>query len=70
MLGDRGVCGSAGAACHRGRPSHVFAAMGLPKPWLDGALRLSFSPESTREEADNLVEALKGAADSLFTTLS
>ena len=70
VLGDRGVCVSSGSACHRGRPSHVFAAMGLPKPWLDGALRLSFSPESTREEADNLVEALKGAADSLFTTLS
>ena len=70
VLGDRGVCVSSGSACHRGRPSHVFAAMGLPKPWLDGALRLSFSPESTREEADNLVEALKGAVDSLFTTLS
>ena len=70
VLGDRGVCVSSGSACHRGRPSHVFAAMGLPKPWLDGALRLSFSPESTREEADNLVEALNGAVDSLFTTLS
>ncbi len=70
VLGDRGVCVSSGSACHRGRPSHVFAAMGLPKPWLDGALRLSFSPDSTREEADKLVSALKDAADSLFTTLS
>ena len=70
VLGDRGVCISSGSACHKGKPSHVFAAMGLPKPWLDGALRLSFSPESTREEADALVLALKEAADSLFTTLS
>ena len=70
VLGDRGVCVSSGSACHRGRPSHVFAAMGLPKPWLDGALRLSFSPESTREEADALASALRDAADSLFTTLS
>ena len=70
VLGDRGVCVSSGSACHKGRPSHVFAAMGLPKPWLDGALRLSFSPETTREEADALVRALKEAADSLFTTLS
>lgn len=70
VLGDRGVCVSSGSACHRGKPSHVFAAMGLPKPWLDGALRLSFSPDSTREEADALADALRDAADSLFTTLS
>lgn len=70
VLGDRGICVSSGSACHRGKPSHVFAAMGLPKPWLDGMLRLSFSPDSTREEADALVSALKDAADSLFTTLS
>ena len=70
VLGDRGVCVSSGSACHKGKPSHVFAAMGLPKPWLDGALRLSFSPETTREEADALARALKEAADSLFTTLS
>ena len=70
VLGDRGVCVSSGSACHKGKPSHVFAAMNLPKPWLDGALRLSFSPDSTREEADALVRALKDAADSLFTTLS
>ena len=70
VLGDKGVCISSGSACHKGRPSHVFAAMNLPKPWLDGALRLSFSPDSTREEADTLVRALKDAADTLFTTLS
>ena len=70
VLGDQGVCISSGSACHKGKPSHVFPALGLPKPWLDGALRLSFSPDSTRDEADRLVSALKGAADRLFTTLS
>ena len=70
VLGDRGVCVSSGSACHRGKPSHVFAAMRLPKPWLDGALRISFSPDSTREEADRLVSALAEAAGTLFTTLS
>ena len=70
VLGDRGVCVSSGSACHKGRPSHVFAAMNLPKPWLDGALRLSFSPDSTQEEADVLASALRDAAGSLFTTLS
>ena len=70
VLGDQGICISSGSACHRGKPSHVFAALGLPKPWLDGALRLSFSPRSTREEADRLVRALAEAARTLFTTLS
>ena len=70
VLGDQGICISSGSACHKGKPSHVFAALGLPKPWLDGALRISFSPDSTREEADRLVSALKGAANSLFTAMS
>ena len=70
VLGDRGVCISSGSACHKGKPSHVFAAMHLPKPWLDGMLRVSFSPDTTREEANALVRALKEAADTLFTTLS
>ena len=70
VLGDQGVCIASGSACHKGKPSHVFAALGLPKPWLDGALRISFSPDSTRDEADRLVSALEGAADRLFTTLS
>ena len=70
VLGDRGVCISSGSACHKGKPSHVFAAMNLSKPHLDGMLRLSFSPDSTQEQADKLVEALVNAANTLFTTLS
>lgn len=70
VLGDAGVCVSAGSACHRGMPSHVLAALGLPKPERDGAFRVSFSPESTREDVDGLRRALLGARDTLFTTLS
>ena len=70
VLGDKGVCISSGSACHKGKPSHVFAAMNLPKSWLDGMLRLSFSPDTTEEQADTLIAALTEAAASLFTTLS
>jgi len=70
VLGDKGVCISSGSACHKGKPSHVFAAMHLSKPRLDGMLRISFSPDSTREEADALIAALAEAAKTLFTTLS
>ena len=57
-LSDRGIYVSSGSACHRGRPSHVFAAMGLPKRTLMGVLRISFGPDSTRSEADALASAL------------
>ncbi len=70
VLGDQGICISSGSACHRGKPSHVFAAMGLPKPWLSGALRLSFSPKTAQEEADRLVEALQQASERVFPIMS
>ncbi len=57
-LSDRGVCVSSGSACHKGKPSHVFAALGLPKRTLMGALRISFSPESTEADVEALVEGL------------
>ena len=70
FLSDRGVYLSSGSACHRGKPSHVFAALKLPKPVLDGALRVSFSYDTSEEDADALVEGLKAAKEGLFTTLS
>lgn len=57
-LSGQGIYLSSGSACHRGKPSHVFAALGLPKRTLLGALRLSFSPQTTRQEVDTLVQAL------------
>lgn len=70
FLSDLGVYISSGSACHRGKPSHVYAALGLPKPWLDGALRISFGHTSTKEDVDALVHALQEAKAMLFTTLS
>mgnify|MGYP005766958563 CR=1 FL=1 len=57
-LSDQGIFLSSGSACHRGKPSHVFAALGLPRRTLLGALRISFSPDTTREEIDTLAQAL------------
>lgn len=70
FLSDLGLYISSGSACHKGKPSHVYAALGLPKPWLDGALRISFGHTSTREDVDALVHALQEAKAMLFTTLS
>lgn len=70
FLSDRGVYLSSGSACHRGKPSHVFAALKLPKAQLDGALRVSFSYDTSQEDVDALIEGLKAAKEQLFTTLS
>ena len=70
FLSDRGIYLSSGSACHRGRPSHVFAALKLPKPQLDGALRISFSYDTTEADVDALIEGLKAAREQLFTSLS
>ena len=58
-LSDRGICVSSGSACHKGRPSHVFAALGLPKRTLMGVLRVSFGPDNTRADVDALVDGLR-----------
>ena len=70
FLSDRGVYLSSGSACHRGRPSHVFAALKLPKAQQDGALRISFSYDTTQEDVDALIDGLKTAKEGLFPTLS
>ncbi len=57
-LSDRGIWVSSGSACHRGKPSRVFAALGLPKRTLMGMLRISFSPATARADIDALTGAL------------
>ena len=70
MLSDHGIYISSGSACHKGTLSHVFAALKLPKPQLDGALRISFSYDSTRADVDALIQGLKAAQNTYFPTLS
>ena len=70
FLSDRGIYVSSGSACHKGKPSHVYAALKLPKPQLDGILRISFSYDTAREDVDTLVQGLKEAQAQLFTSLS
>ena len=70
FLSDSGIYVSSGSACHKGKPSHVYAALKLPKPQLDGILRISFSYDTAREDVDALVQGLKEAQAQLFTSLS
>ncbi len=61
MLDTEGICGSSGSACTSGSldPSHVLLAIGLPHEIAHGSLRLTLSEETTKEDLDVVVEAIK-----------
>jgi len=68
-LGSEGICISAGSACHRGKLSHVYAAMDLPKKTAAGVLRISFAPDTSKEEIDALALALRRHKETRFPML-
>ena len=68
-LGAQGICISAGSACHQGKASHVVSALGLDKKTAAGVIRISFSPDNTREDVDVLCQALLAHRDSRFPML-
>ena len=68
-LSAQGICISAGSACHQGKPSQVVAALKLPKKVAGGVIRLSFGPETTREDIDACAAALRRHHDSRFPML-
>ena len=68
-LGSQGICISAGSACHQGKPSHVVAALHLPKRTAGGVIRLSFGPETSKDDIDACVQALRCHHDTKFPML-
>ena len=54
------ICVSSGAACSSGslEPSHVLAAMGLPRETTNSLIRFSLGRESTLEEVKTIISAL------------
>ena len=65
-LDSQGVCVSRGSACAKGRRSHVLEAMGLPPAVIDGALRVSFSPETTEEDVSEFCRLVTEAKARFF----
>ena len=61
MLDQKGICASSGSACTSGSldPSHVLLAIGLVHEIAHGSLRLTLSEETTKENADYVVDNLK-----------
>jgi cysteine desulfurase len=68
-LSSKGICISAGSACHQGKPSHVVAALKLPKKVAGSVIRLSFGPETTKADIDACVESLRAHHDTRLPML-
>lgn len=60
-LDSYGICASAGSACTSGsvEPSHVLIAIGLKKEYIQGALRVTFGDDNTREDVEYLVSHIQ-----------
>jgi len=61
-----GICVSSGAACAKGKISHVLSAVGIDHRHADAYLRISLSHENTKEEICALAEALKAVLPTLL----
>ena len=60
-LEDKGIYVSAGSACSTNKPavSETLKAIGVKEEFLKSTIRFSFSMETTKEELDYTLEALK-----------
>jgi cysteine desulfurase len=69
LLDEKRVCASAASACASGamEPSHVLAAMGVPRERAMGALRFSIGHGTTPADIDRTVDAVSAAISQLET---
>jgi cysteine desulfurase len=67
LLDRAGLCASAASACASGamEPSHVLTAMGVPKEWSLGALRLSLGFATTDADIDEALAVIPAAVRQL-----
>jgi cysteine desulfurase len=60
LLDEAEVCASAASACASGamEPSHVLAAMGVPRERAHGALRMSLGHTTTEADVDRAIDVV------------
>jgi cysteine desulfurase len=68
LLDTENVCVSAASACASGamEPSHVLAAMNVPRSRINGSLRFSLGHTTTSEDIAKAIDATVAAADRLM----
>jgi len=67
LLDQAGLCASAASSCASGAmdPSHVLAAMGVPRALAAGSLRLSLGWSSTDADVERALEIIPAAVEQL-----
>ncbi len=67
LLDDKGIQASSGSACTSGSldPSHVLLAIGRVHDVAHGSLRLSIGEDTTPEEIDEIIRAVKEVVETL-----
>lgn len=67
LLDEAGLCASAASACASGAmaPSHVLAAMGVPRRLAGGSLRLTLGRTTTEDDITRAVPTIAGAVHRL-----
>jgi cysteine desulfurase len=67
LLDDAGICAAAGSACASGsvEPSHVLAAMGVPRDEALSAVRFSLGTTTTDDEVDLALKVVPEAVRQL-----
>ena len=62
-----GICVSTGSACTTGEtePSFVLKAMGLPREWAIGSVRMTLGHSSTEQDVDRVLAVLPGIVERL-----
>tara|TARA_Y100000310_G_C20679737_1_gene815189 strand:+ start:1824 stop:3098 length:1275 start_codon:yes stop_codon:yes gene_type:complete len=61
FLDKKGICVSSGSACSskESHPSHVLLAIGCPKEYIKGTLRITLGKRNNKRELDFFIESLK-----------
>ena len=61
LLDEDGICASGGSACNTGeeRISYVIKALGVPKDYAPGTIRLTLCGDTTRTDIDAAIDSLK-----------
>lgn len=67
MLAEKNILCSTGSACNSGsaKPSDVLTAIDIPKQFINGAIRMTYSTDLTKEDAIRVSEAIEDCVECL-----
>ena len=67
MLAEKGILVSTGSACNSGnpKPSYVLEAINIPEQFINGAIRITYNENNTKDEALYVAQAIEDSVNML-----